>query len=401
MERESIIARRASGMDVSGIRKIFEAAGKLKDPINLSLGQPDFPVPEALKRGACAAIQEDRNAYTVTRGIPELRGKIVEHLRADLGWEIETDLGTHENPDAPGVLVTSGTSGALLLAALAMLDAGDEYIIPDPYFVLYPAIGQLTGGRAVVCDTYPDFRMTAERVEPLLTERTKFVLLVSPANPTGVTLSRDECWELLELCRHRGVVLVSDEIYDEFAFAEVLDANPQRGRAGACPSPARFAGAEEHVLVIRGFGKTYGCTGWRMGYVVGPGWLVNEMTKMQQYTYVCAPSMAQWGCCEAFGVDMSSVVREYEGRRDLVLERLGGVASIPKPGGAFYAFVEVPEALGMSGSEFVARAMERNVLVIPGDAFSERDTHIRLSFAVARERLEAGLEILAELLRGG
>ncbi|MFG0257834.1 MAG: pyridoxal phosphate-dependent aminotransferase [Phycisphaerales bacterium JB043] len=400
MDREAVIARRASGMDVSGIRKIFEAAGRLRDPINLSVGQPDFPVPDELKRAAHEAIDSDRNGYTVTRGIPELRSRIVEHLRTDIGWEIDSDLRTHEDADRPSVLVTSGTSGALLLLALATLDEGDEYIIPDPYFVLYPAIGQLTGGRAVACDTYPDFRLTAQRVEPLITERTKFVLSVSPANPTGVVTPREEARELLELCRDRGVVLVSDEIYDEFAFEEELDPSPVRGRVGACPSPARFAGAEDHVLVIRGFGKTYGCTGWRMGYVCGPGWLVREMTKMQQFSFVCAPSMAQWACADAFGVDMSGVVREYAARRDMVLERLGGLSSIPRPGGAFYAFVEVPGALGITGSEFAEQAMARNVLVIPGGAFSERDTHFRLSFATSRDKLEPGLEILASLMRG-
>jgi aspartate/methionine/tyrosine aminotransferase len=387
-------------MDVSGIRKIFEAAGKLEDPINLSLGQPDFPVPDALKRAACEAIEHDRNGYTVTRGIPELRGRIIEHLRADIGWDIDADLSTHENPDRPSVLVTSGTSGALLLSALAMLDAGDEYIIPDPYFVLYPALGDLMGARAVMCDTYPDFRLTAERVEPLITDKTKFVLSVSPANPTGVVTPRREAGELLELCRDRGVVLISDEIYDEFAFAEELDPSPERGRGGTCPSPARFDGAEQDVLVIRGFGKTYGCTGWRMGYVAGPGWLVSELAKMQQYTFVCPPSMAQWACEAAFDVDISATVREYEARRDMVMERLGGISSIAKPGGAFYAFVEVPESLGITGSGFTQRAMERNVLVIPGGAFSTRDTHFRLSFATSRDRLEPGLEILAALMRG-
>jgi len=398
MDRQRVISRRAQSLNVQGIRRIFEQAAKLDNPINLTLGQPDFPVPERVKRACVEAVEGDRNGYTITRGVPELRSRIVQRLRQDLDWDISEDLGAHEDPERPSVFVTSGTSGALLLSALAMLDEGDEMIIPDPWFVLYPALARIADGRAVPCDTYPDFRLTAERVEPLINERTKFVLCVSPANPTGVTMRAADCRELLDLCRRRGVVLVSDEIYDEFAFSEALDPAPERGRVGACPSPARFEGAERDVVVIRGFGKTYACTGWRMGYVCGPGWLVSEMVKLQQYSYVCAPSMAQWACCEAFEVDPSPMVEIYQRRRDMVLDALGDICEIPTPGGAFYCFVRIPERLGLTGERFTQRMLEKNVLVIPGNVFSGRDTHFRLSFAVEESRLRRGLELLRETL---
>lgn len=400
MDRERIISRRAQSLPLQGIRRIFEQAARLKDPINLTIGQPDFPVPDPIKRAAVDAIHADRNGYTVTRGVPELRRRIVEHLRADLGWDINPDLDTHDDPDRPSVLVTSGTSGALVLTALALLDPGDEAIIPDPWFVLYPAIAGLAGAKAVACDTYPDCRLTAARVEPLITARTKFVLTVSPGNPTGVTMTAGECRDLLDLCRDRGVALVSDEIYDEFTFREALDPSPARGRPNTCPSPARFPGAEEHVLVIRGFGKTYGCTGWRMGYVCGPGWLVQELVKVQQYSYVCAPSMAQWACIDAFDLDPRPTVDIYERRRDLVLDALGDLCDIPRPGGAFYAFVRIPERLGLDGEGFVQRMIEKGVLVVPGGAFSARDTHFRLSFAIEESRLRRGLDLLREGLAG-
>lgn len=394
MDIQRLLCDRPRAIEVSGIRRIFELGARLKDPINLSIGQPDFAVPEPIKRAAIEAIQQDRNGYTLTQGIPQLRGRIERELTTDLGWSFggETD---------PGVLITSGTSGALVLAFLCLMAPGEEIVIPDPYFVMYPHLATLCDGRAVRCDTYPDFRMTAERVEPLITERTKAVLLNSPGNPTGVVATRDECRDLLDLCRRRGVLLISDEIYDGFTFDDGLsDTAAGDPSLPKCPSPARFDGASEAVLVVRGFGKTYGLTGWRMGYAAGPRALLTEMAKIQQYTFVCSPSMAQWGCLAAFDSDITQHVREYQSRRDLVVSQLRRVTNVATPAGAFYAFPEVPPALGCGAGELCERAIERNVLTIPGGVFSERDTHFRLSYATRREQLERGLEVLVELLGG-
>lgn len=378
---ERLLSARARSIDASGIRKVFDLAAKLKDPINLSIGQPDFPVPEPLKQAAIDAIRNDRNGYTVTQGIPQLLAAIWKRLGEEVGWT---------GPDAEtGAIVTSGTSGGLLLAFLSLLDAGDEAIVPDPYFVLYPQLSAFTGGRIVTCDTYPDFRMTAERVERLITPRTKAVLVNSPSNPCGVVLSERELADLLDLCRAKGVLLVSDEIYDEFVFSDALE-------HGRFPTPARYG---RDVLLIRGFGKTYGCTGWRLGYAAGPQPVIQAMARMQQYTYVCAPSMAQWAGIAAFEVDMSGEVERFRRRRDMVLEAFRGVTEVATPGGAFYAFVRVPERLGLSATAFVERAIERSVLVIPGRVFSARDTHFRLSFAVADDALQRGLAILRDLMR--
>lgn len=379
---DRLLSRRARAIDASGIRKVFDLAAKLKDPINLSIGQPDFPVPEPIKRAAIAAIESDRNGYTVTQGIPQLHEAIWNRLGAEVGWRGPAD--------DLGALVTSGTSGGLLLAFLSLLDEGDEAIVPDPYFVLYPHLAAFTGGRIVTCDTYPDFRMTAERVERLLTPRTKAILVNSPSNPCGVVLSEREMSDLVDLCRSRGVLLISDEIYDEFVYRDALE-------NGRFPTPARYA---RDVLLIRGFGKTYGCTGWRLGYAVGPQPIIQAMARMQQYTYVCAPSIAQWGGVAAFNVDMRGEVERYRVRRDAVLEAFRDLTEVPTPGGAFYAFVKVPERLGLSATQFVERAIERSVLVIPGSVFSRRDTHFRLSFATNEAALARGLAILRQLLAG-
>jgi len=379
---ERLLSVRSRSIDSSGIRKVFDLGTKMQDPINLSIGQPDFPVSEAMKEAAIAAIRENKNGYTVTQGIPQLLAAVRQRLEHDFGAGWST---TNENLSA---VITSGTSGGILLALMSLLDAGDEFISPDPYFVMYPQVGKLLSAHCVLCDTYPDFRMTAARVEPLITERTKAVLLNSPSNPCGTVLTAKEIGELVQLCERRGVLLISDEIYDEFCFSDARE-------NGLCPSPGRIS---NNCLIIRGFGKTHGCTGWRLGYAAGPTPLIQEMAKLQQSTFVCAPSPLQWGVVPSFQEDLSSVLKEYEGRRQMVLDAFSGVANVARPGGAFYAFVEVPPQLNLSASHFVEQAIAKRVLIIPGSVFSHRDTHFRLSFAVARPKLAEGLGILRELM---
>lgn len=380
LDFNALISERAKSVDASGIRRVFELGAKLKNPINLSIGQPDFQVPDPIKQATIRAIEQDRNGYTLTQGVPELLNAISSHLAEDVGWKCPSD--------DLGLIVTSGTSGALWLAFMALLNPGDQAIIADPYFVLYPALGQVIGSSIVICDTYPDFRLTAERVERLITDRTKILLLNSPSNPCGVVLTSSEIRELVELCDRRGILLISDEIYDEFTYDDARE-------DGKCPSPARMT---DQILLVRGFGKTYGCTGWRLGYVAGPKPILQQMQKLQQYTYVCAPSMAQVGLAGAFEVDMSQHVAAYKRKRDMVLAAFKNITRIEHPGGAFYAFVEVPKRLNLSASALVERAIERNVLVIPGKVFSRRDTHFRLSYAVSDKTLQSGLDILAELM---
>ncbi len=399
MNATSLLSDRALEMDSSGIRRVFELGASLRNPINLSIGQPDFPVPDALKRAATAAIDGDQNGYSLNQGLPALVERITAYLRHDVGWSC-TPLKDDAGPTA---LVTAGTSGALVLAYMSLLGAGDEIIIPDPYFVSYPELATMCGARAVCCDTYPDFKMTAERVAPLITERTKAVLYCSPSNPAGVALTERECDELLDLCRSKGVLLIADEIYDEFAFADARTQAAAGSSGGEprdlrCPSPARLPGSEDAVLLIRGFGKTYGCTGWRLGYCAGPPSIVGAMTKIQQYTFVCAPTPLQAGVLAAFDTDMGPTVQAYAQRRDMICETLGKITEVARPDGAFYAFVKIPDQLGLTGTQFFEKCVEQNLLVIPGGVFSERDTHIRLSYATDPARLAEGLEIIAGLM---
>lgn len=385
-------SRRAESLRASGIRRILMRAATMPDAVNLTIGQPDFPVPDNVRKAAIDAIESGRNGYSPNAGDPALLGRIREDLTRDLGWSFSGD-------NAPGVIATTGTSGALTLAYLAMLDPGDECIIPDPYFVSYPELATMCHATAVPCDTGRDGELTAARVEPLITDKTRFVLFNTPANPNGVVASKKTCADLLDLCRSKGIILVSDEIYDAFTFPEsrtdacVGDASLKR-----CPSPARLPGAEDTVLLIRGFGKTFGCTGWRLGYAAGPAWLCEAMVKFHQYTFVCAPTPLQHGAAACFDADMDPVVLEYQKRRDMIVEKLGGLTHIAPPGGAFYAWVKVPERLGLTGAQFTERAAEHGVLVVNGGVFSQHDTHFRISYATDPARLAKGLDILAGLL---
>jgi aspartate aminotransferase/aminotransferase len=364
------LAQRTAQFDSSGIRKVFDLAAKMKDPINLSIGQPDFPVPDVVKAAARRAIDEDRNGYSQTQGIGELQKRLQARVDADYG---------HADRK---LLVTSGTSGALVLAMLALVDPGDEVIVFDPYFVMYPALVAMVGGKTVLVDTYPDFRIDLDKVAAAITPRTKLILFNSPANPTGVVAGEAEVRGLAELAARRNVALLSDEIYRLFCYD------------GPLASPARW---NENVLVVDGFSKAYGVTGWRLGWVHGPAAIVEKMTMLQQYTFVCAPHPLQWAMLAALDVDMSDQAADYARRRNLVVAGLRDAGyEVTDSGGAFYVFPKVPGSRE-TGSEFVARAIASELLVIPGGIFSRRDTHFRISYAASQRTLERGLEALRRL----
>jgi aspartate aminotransferase len=385
------ISRRAHAVDASGIRKVFDLAAKLKDPINLSIGLPDFDVPPQAKDAAIRAIQSGENRYTQTQGIAPLRAR----LRNDLSDEIDRDVGE--------VLITSGVSGGLFLAILSVIDPGDEAIFLDPYFVMYKHLMTLAGGRSVIIDSYPDFRFDPEKVERTITPRTKLLILNSPSNPTGVVMSQAEVDAAVEVARKHYLLILSDEIYEPFLYDERVNsdtgASPvqaaQHGRdarATALPTPAR---SYDKTILLRGFSKSHAMTGWRLGYAAGPDEVIAQMTKLQQYTFVCAPAPFQHAALAAMDLPMDDAVAAYRRKRDLVHERLGRKFEIVKPGGAFYTFPKAPR--GMTGSDFAAKAIENNVLIIPGNVFSEQDTHFRISYATTDEKLAQGCEILCSL----
>ncbi len=369
------ISARAHAVDASGIRKVFDLAAKMKDPINLSIGLPDFDVPEIAKAAAIDAIRAGHNRYTPTQGIEPLRTR----LRADLSKEIGRDAGE--------ILITSGVSGGLFLAMLATIDPGDQAIFLDPYFVMYKHLLTMTGGTSVIVDTYPDFRFPADKVERAITPRTKMLILNSPCNPTGIVMTEAEVKAAVDIARKHDLLLLSDEIYEPFLYDSALST-----QHSALPSPARLY---DNTLILRGFSKSHAMTGWRLGYAAGPAELIAQMTKLQQYTFVCAPSPFQHAALKAIDVPMSDAVAAYRRKRDIVYNGLKSKFDVVQPSGAFYIFPKAPA--GSTATDFVAKAIENNVLIIPGSVFSERDTHFRISYATTDEKLQQGVDILNNL----
>jgi len=359
-------------LDASGIRKVFDLAASMKNPINLSIGQPDFDVPEGVKEAAIEAIRQGRNRYTVTQGIAEMHSALRAKLKREKGI------------DAEGLLVTSGVSGALLLAFLVLINEGDEVLIPDPYFVMYKHLVNLCGGVPVFVDTYPDFGVTAERLRPHVTDRTKMILLNAPGNPTGALIAEGELAKIAALARERDVILLSDEIYDCFVY---------EGR------PVSVGALYPKTIVMGGFSKSHAMTGWRLGYAAGTAEIIQEMTKLQQFSFVCAPSFAQYAGLTALDVDTSAYRDAYRRKRDRIYSGLREAGyEVEEPGGAFYIFPKAPWGTDM---EFVAQAIRNELLIIPGSVFSERNSHFRISYAASDETIEKGLEILRRLINEG
>ncbi len=363
------IAQRTTTFDSSGIRKVFDLAAQMKDPINLSIGQPDFDVPEPVRLACIDAIQSRKNGYTLTQGAPVLREKLQQRVDAEFG---------HADRK---VFVTSGTSGGLVLTMLSLVNPGDEVIIFDPFFVMYQPLVSLVGGKSVLIDTYPDFRIDLNRVADAISPRTKLILLNTPANPTGVTATAAEIEGLAKLAAERNVALLSDEVYRAFCYDEPF------------LSPAKF---NEQTIVMDGFSKSHAMTGWRLGFVHGPAAVIDTMIKLQQYTFVCAPQPVQWAGAVAMDVDVSLYLNEYRRKRDLLYDGLSDLYELVKPRGAFYAF---PKAPWGTGAEFVAEAIRNQLLIIPGGIFSQRDSHFRLSYAADERVIERGIEVLRKLAK--
>ncbi len=364
------LADRTRLFDASGIRKVFDLGANLKDPINFSIGQPDFDVPEPVRRAAIDAIEDRKNGYAVTQGIPQLREKLEAQVRRQYG---------HDDRE---LFVTCGTSGGLMLALMVLVNPGDEVIVFDPYFVLYDSLSAVIGGKVVYLDTYPDFQIDLDRVADAITPRTKAIIFNSPANPTGAVAGPEVVRGLAELAARRNVVLISDEIYRSFCYDRPF------------VSPARY---NPQTLVVDGFSKTYGMPGWRLGFAYGPSAVIREMLKLQQYSFVCAPHPLQWAAAAAMDLDMTPQIDAYRTKRDRIVAGLADDYELVTPGGAFYAFPKLPWGTGM---EFVSRAIEKHqLLIIPGSVFSRRDTHFRISYAVDDRVIDRGIEALRKLAR--
>lgn len=363
------IADRMRKIDASGIRKVFDLAATMKRPINLSIGQPHFDTPPTIKEALCQAVQAGKNVYSQTQGIKPLLETLQTSVTQEYG---------HADRQA---FVTSGTSGGLMLALSVLVNPGDEVICFDPWFVMYKHLTTLAGGTTVLIDTYPDFTIDLNKVRDAITPRTKVILVNSPCNPTGYVASEAELRGLAELAKERDIALISDEIYRVFCYDQPF------------VSPAKW---NDQTIVIDGFSKSHSMTGLRLGWAHGPKHIIQEMIKLQQFTFVCAPQPVQWAGVEAWSCDVSDRVTDYKRKRDYMVRELSGLYDIRGANGAFYLFIKAPWG---TASEFVAEAIRNELLIIPGNVFSQRDTHFRVSFAAEDSTLEQGVEVLKRIAR--
>lgn len=364
------VADRVKCIDASAIRRIWQMAATMTDPVNFSIGEPDFGPPEEAKKAAAEAIMAGKNGYTLTAGIPELRNAISDQLSQEFGWE------------KPSVLVTCGLSGGLTLAFMATVNPGDELLIPDPYFVSYRHLVNMLGGKCAFVDTYPDFRLNPEKFEEKVTPKTKILVLNSPGNPSGVVYTPTELKAIAEFARKHKLLVISDEIYREFSYDQTAES---------------IAKWYENTIVLRGFSKTFGVPGWRMAYMAMPPQLqpiMDQATSLQQYTFVCAPHPFQVAIAKSLNCDMSAQIQNYRMKRDAIFNGLKGAFPLQKPAGAFYAFVPAP---GGNATQFVSEAIKNNVLIIPGSVFSQRDSHFRISYATVDQQITKGIDRLCQL----
>lgn len=362
-----MIAERLKRIRPSGVRRIFDMASQMEDPIDLSLGEPDFDVPEEIKQEGIRWIERGFNKYTLTQGVPELRQRIEDYL-------------TRKGVQFESVMATAGVTGGLLLCCLCLVDPGDEVLIPDPYFVMYEYQVLLMGGVPRYIDTYPDFRLREEKIREVLSSRTKLVIINSPANPSGTVYSKEELELVARIASERKLIVISDDIYESFVYD-----------APAAPCMGQIY---NKTITLSGFSKTWGMTGWRLGYAAGPVKIIQQMTTLQQYSFTCPPSFAQKAALIALDYDMGEYINRYREKRDFVYEALKEKYQTERPQGAFFIF---PEAEDGDGERLVERAIKKGVFIVPGSVFSQRKSHFRISFAAPMDVLERGVKILQEL----
>jgi aminotransferase len=379
------LARRVGDIAPSGIRKFFDLLASMDGVISLGIGEPDYPTPFHIREAAISSIEDGFTMYTSNTGIPELRQELSKHLK--------TSYNLDYNPDSQ-VLITVGVSEAMDLAARALLDPGDEVLIPDPCYVSYSACVALAGGIPVMIPTREEdrFEISAEGIEPLISSRTKAILIGYPANPTGTVMPRKKLEDIVNLARRRGLIVISDEIYSRLVY----------GCEHTCI--ATLPGAYENTVFLGGFSKEYAMTGWRIGYAVGPSSIIAAMTKIHQYTIMCAPTMSQVGAIEALRNGEKSadeMVADYNRRRLVMVKGLCDIGlSCFKPQGAFYVFPSI-KTTGMSSEEFAhALLMEEKVAVVPGNAFGRcGEGYVRCCYATSLKELYEALERMERFLK--
>lgn len=384
MSYDELLAPAAKAMRPSGIRKFFDLAADMPHCISLGVGEPDFKTPWSVRDAGIRSLELGRTKYTANSGLKELRGEICNYLqrRFDLHYKEEN------------ILVTVGGSEAIDLTIRAVVQPGDEVIIPEPCFVCYEPITQLTGGVPVHIATRAEdqFRLTADQLRAAITPRTKLLIFPYPNNPTGAVMSAAEMEEIAAVLRETNVLVLSDEIYSELTYG--LDRHV---------SIASLPGMAERTIVVNGFSKSYAMTGWRLGYAAGPAPLVKVMTKIHQSCIMSAPTTSQYAAITALRQcdDQIEMMRdEYNRRRRYVVKALNEMGlTCFEPRGAFYVFPSI-QISGLTSSEFCEQLLrEKEVAIIPGSAFgASGEGYARISYAYSVDHLQTAMKRIREFL---
>jgi aspartate aminotransferase len=393
MQATAEIAERISTISVSSTMKVAADADRLRregaDVVDFGAGEPDFPTPANIKQAAIAAIEANFTRYTNTGGTPELRAAICERHKSDFGTNYTT----------PECLVTVGGKHAIFNLVQALVNPGDEVIIPVPYWVTYKDVVNYAGGRCIFIETDENtgFEVTASMVERHITPKTKLIIINSPSNPSGAVIGEAEFRKILDRAAKHGIYLMTDECYCHFVYE------------GKPFSIAAAPGAKETVVVAGSLSKTYAMTGWRIGFALAPAPLITAMSKLQSHSTSNPTSIAQKAALEAMQGPQDSVpemLAEYRRRRDFVVDRLRRIpgVTISTPKGAFYAYPNVSVAYRSgrvkNSLDFAAALLaESHVAVVPGEAFGTND-HIRISYATSMTELERGLDRMHKFIDG-
>ncbi len=385
MNYDELLAPAAKAMRPSGIRKFFDLAADMPHCISLGVGEPDFKTPWSVRDAGIRSLELGRTKYTANAGLKDLRKEICTYLqrRFELHYQEEN------------VLVTVGGSEAIDLAIRALVQPGDEVIIPEPCFVCYEPITQLTGGVPVHIATRAEdqFRLTADQLRAAITPKTKLLIFPYPNNPTGAVMSAAEVEEIAAVLRETNVLVLSDEIYSELTYG--LDRHV---------SIASLPGMAERTIVVNGFSKSYAMTGWRLGYAVGPAPLIKVMTKIHQSCIMSAPTTSQYAAITALRQcdDQIEMMRdEYKRRRRYVVKALNEMGlTCFEPRGAFYVFPSI-QISGLTSSEFCEQLLrEKEVAIIPGSAFgASGEGYARISYAYSVDHLQTAMKRIREFLK--
>ncbi|PEN15103.1 aromatic amino acid aminotransferase [Longibacter salinarum] len=373
----------------SGIRRFFEIAATMDDVISLGIGEPDFVSPKPVIDAGIRSLEEGQTSYTSNAGLKELRELIVGDLNRLYGLQYDVDSE---------VLVTVGCSEAMQLAMLAILDPGDEILIPEPCFVSYGPTARFAGGKVVDVPTRVEtnFQVTAADLEKRVTENTKAVFLGYPNNPTGAVLERDMLEEIAEFVIEHDLIVISDEIYDRLIYGDIKE----KGHVSV-PS---IQGLRDRTILLGGFSKNFAMTGWRIGYACAPEPILRGMYKAHQYMVMSAPTVGQVGAVAAMKEcqdDVEMMRQSYDERRRTIVDGLNTIG-LPtfEPKGAFYAFPDITST-GLSSEEFAENLLhEQGVACVPGDAFGPSGAgYVRCSYATSLEQIEEALERMERFVK--